>query len=90
MKNELLCLVLICRFSQTLPSRPGRSNSRNVHVNIYMFAFHVIYFKASHWPSGQMISSRALIGQPSTLPNTPSPSQVLSIAFNCTKPGPQS
>ena len=27
--------------------------------------FNVIYFKASHWPSGHMISSRPLIGEAS-------------------------
>ena len=29
---------------------------------------HVIYFEASHWPSDHMISSRPLIGQPSSPP----------------------
>ena len=71
LKNELFCLVHIHRFLQTRPSRPDWSSNRNVYVNIYMFPFHVIYFEASHWPSGQMISSRPLSGQPSTLPKTP-------------------
>ena len=31
---------------------------------IYILSpFHVIFFEASHWPSGHMISSRPLIGQ---------------------------
>ena len=44
------------------------SSSRDVRVclYIYMYPFIVIFFKASHWPSDQMISSRPLIGQPSS------------------------
>ena len=34
----------------------------SVYVSIYLSPFHVIYFEASHWPSGHMIRSRPLIG----------------------------
>ena len=36
-----------------------------------MSPFHVIFFEASHWPSGHMINSRPLIGQPSFTTKNP-------------------
>ena len=33
--------------------------------------FHVIFFEASHWPSGHMIRSRPLINRPSAPPSLP-------------------
>ena len=46
---------------------PLRSSSRDVCLHVGMSPPHAIYFKASHWPSDHMISSRPVIGQPSTL-----------------------
>ena len=43
-----------------------------VAMSVYVFIcfpspFHVIFFEASHWPSGHMIRSRPLIGRPPLL-----------------------
>ena len=52
---------------------PILSSSRDVSLSIYLSVclspFHVNFFKASHWPSGQMIRSWPLIGQPPPPPN---------------------
>ena len=45
-------------FSPTRPSGPSWFSSRDVRVCIYMSPFHVLFFEASHWPSGHMIRSR--------------------------------
>ena len=43
----------------------SRDVSLSVYLSICLSSFHVIFFEASHWPSGHMINSRHLIGQPS-------------------------
>ena len=35
-----------------------------VAMSVCLSPFHVIFFEASHWPSGHMIRSRPLIGRP--------------------------
>ena len=40
---------------------------------ICLSPFHVIFFEASHWPSGHMIRSRLLIGRPSMTTTPPHP-----------------
>ena len=52
-------------FKESTP-RQILSSSRNVrYLCVYMSPPHVIFFKASHWPSDQIINARPLIGQPS-------------------------
>ena len=51
----------------------------SVHISIYISPFHVIFFEASHWPSGHMIRSRPLIGRP--------PLRVIRQALACNQTG---
>ena len=64
-KDDLLNDEAVYR---TAPATPGLiiinpwpilSQSRDVRLSV---PFHVIFFQASHWPSGHMIRSRPLIG----------------------------
>ena len=60
----------ICGISPNRPTGSIWSSRRNVrlYVCIILSPPHVIFFKASHWPSDHMISSGPLIGQSSFPP----------------------
>ena len=54
-------------FSKNLPLADSFIESRclSIYLSVYIYVpFHVIFFEASHWPSGHMIRSRPLIGRP--------------------------
>ena len=52
-------------FSPTRPSGPSWTSSRDVCLRPSPLSpSHAVFFKASHWPSVHMISSRPVIGQP--------------------------
>ena len=40
---------------------------KSIYISMYLSPSHVIFFEASHWPSGHMIRSRPLIGRPPLL-----------------------